>query len=280
MSSFSSRGPRAELRGTPDNYYITTVKKNPPLGPAPWTPVEASPEGPADRVLRHLADAAEPVTVPDLAAALGVHANTARSYLQELTRAGLVERGSIPSAGRGRPAHGYRPTIQGRSRARTGDPTFEEYQGLTGVFVQHLARTSSDPGPESQEIGRAWGAQLARNVDRLRPPAPSVVGDTPGAADEAAAEQVVDLLGDLGFTPVRGPEDLALTTCPLLELAIAHPEVVCQVHLGLVEGALEHYGASTTAAHLEPFSEPGACRLALLRVGATHDSPARSAHDR
>ncbi len=256
------------------------MKKNPPLGPAPWTPVEASPEGPADRVLRHLADAAEPVTVPDLAAALGVHANTVRSYLQELTRAGLVERGSIPSEGRGRPAHGYRPTVQGRSQVRTGDPTFEEYQGLTSVFVQHLSRTSSDPAQESQEIGRAWGAQLARNADHRRPVSRPAGGEAAEDADEAAAERVVDLLGNLGFTPVERPDDLALTTCPLLELATAHPEVVCQVHLGLVEGALEHYGASRTTAHLEPFIEPGACRLALTRAGTTPDSPPRSAHDR
>lgn len=255
------------------------MKNTPPLGPAPWTPVEAWPTGPADRLLRHLVEAAEPVTVPDLADALGVHGNTVRAHLQDLTTAGLVERERIPSEGRGRPAHGYRPTVQGRSQARSGDPTFEEYEGLTKVFVQHLSRTSDDPAQASQEIGRAWGAQLASTSDRRR-------GGAPPAGDEEASERVVDLLGDLGFTPVvnsdgrDGPDDVALTTCPLLALATAHPEVVCQVHLGLVEGALEHYGSTETTAHLAPFVEPGACRLALPRVGVPKDPHPGFAHDR
>jgi len=55
-----------------------------------------------------------------------------------------------------------------------------------------------------------------------------------------------------------------LTLCPLLEAAHKHPDVVCGVHLGIVRGALEEYGADPTGTDLLPFSEPGACRLELL----------------
>jgi predicted ArsR family transcriptional regulator len=55
-----------------------------------------------------------------------------------------------------------------------------------------------------------------------------------------------------------------LTRCPLLETAKEYPDVVCGVHLGIVRGALEEYGADDTHTDLEPFSEPGACRLELL----------------
>jgi predicted ArsR family transcriptional regulator len=64
-----------------------------------------------------------------------------------------------------------------------------------------------------------------------------------------------------------------LCRCPLLEAAHEHPEVVCGVHLGVVRGALEVLGADpdqTEHTTLQPFSEPGACRLDLLA------SPART----
>src|SRR5699024_8993743 len=62
-----------------------------------------------------------------------------------------------------------------------------------------------------------------------------------------------------------------LTRCPLLEAAHEHPDIVCGVHLGLVRGALEVFGDHAAESELEPFSEPGACRLHL------HDSTAATA---
>ena len=56
-----------------------------------------------------------------------------------------------------------------------------------------------------------------------------------------------------------------LTRCPLLEAAHKYPDVVCGVHLGLAEGALEEYGADPEGTELLPFAEPGACRLHLMR---------------
>jgi hypothetical protein len=35
------------------------------------------------------------------------------------------------------------------------------------------------------------------------------------------------------------------------------------VHLGLVRGALEEYGADPTGSDLVPFAEPGACLLVV-----------------
>ena len=49
-----------------------------------------------------------------------------------------------------------------------------------------------------------------------------------------------------------------LRTCPLLDAARLHPEVVCQVHLGLVAGALEAHREPSDGLRLAPFSRPGA----------------------
>ena len=78
---------------------------------------------------------------------------------------------------------------------------------------------------------------------------------------------MVELFDDLGFAPeadVRATS-VRLTRCPLLEAAHRYPDVVCGVHLGLTEGALEEYGAEPGDARLVPFAEPGACRLHLMR---------------
>ena len=56
---------------------------------------------------------------------------------------------------------------------------------------------------------------------------------------------------------------MRLTTCPFLDAAKRHPEVVCQIHLGIVRGALNRLGADADVAALQAFAEPGACLLGL-----------------
>ena len=62
---------------------------------------------------------------------------------------------------------------------------------------------------------------------------------------------------------------IRLRHCPFLELAEGYDQVVCAIHLGLMQGALTGLGAPVTATRLEPFAEPGAC-LAHLRYGVLH----------
>ena len=91
----------------------------------------------------------------------------------------------------------------------------------------------------------------------------------------AARREVVTLLEELGFAPSADARlgVVKLHRCPLLQAAHQNPEVVCGVHLGLVRGALDELGAAPDQSErtaLQPFSEPGACRLDLLpRRGST-----------
>jgi len=58
-------------------------------------------------------------------------------------------------------------------------------------------------------------------------------------------------LDELGFDPAVGSEDglatIAFTHCPYRELAEAHPELVCHLHRGLVEGFVEEHGGADVA---------------------------------
>lgn len=246
------------------------MKNNQRLGPAPWgTSGEQTDATPAERVLAAVGQRTAPVGTAELAAELGLHGNTVRTHLQDLVTLGLVARHTDPPAGRGRPAHRYEITDEGRAVPGPTDPAFAEYRGLTSAFASYLARTSEDPSREARAIGRVWGEQLSSaeetTADAGRGASPVVVADP--AAEPVAL--LTRLLTRLGFTPVLPDEGgpahpgIALRTCPLLDLAEEMPEVICQVHRGLVEGALGQYGAGGTVVDLVPFSEPGACRLLL-----------------
>jgi predicted ArsR family transcriptional regulator len=190
-----------------------------------------------------------PTALPELTEATGLHANTLREHLEALVNRGLVRRERSAPSGRGRPAWLYEAVDPSVGDAGT------EYAGLAAALAAHLHRTSTDPDRDAVEAGRAWGRDLAH---RAGPPS------APSAA--AARRKVVDILDDVGFAPRTDERATTahLTRCPLLETAKEYPDVVCGVHLGIVRGALEEYGADSARTQLLPFAEPGACRLALL----------------
>ncbi|HEY0696825.1 MAG TPA: hypothetical protein VGD43_03340, partial [Micromonospora sp.] len=123
----------------------------------------------------------------------------------------------------------------------------------------HLAATSADPGAEARSAGRQWGRYL---VDR---PAPF---DRPDAG--AVLTQVTAMFDRLGFRPEAGDGgEIRLHRCPFREIAERHPGVICALHLGLLEGALDELGGGPGASSLEPFVTPDLCVARL--AGPTVD---------
>ncbi|WP_298416367.1 helix-turn-helix domain-containing protein [Brevibacterium sp.] len=255
------------------------------LGPEPAVP-QAGLTPAVAFVHEHLASQAGAVTISALAAMTGLHQNTVREHLDQLVEAGAATKTKAASTGRGRPAWLYRAT----GSPRTGT---SEYLGLASVLAAHIDRTSANPREDGIAAGVDWGRDLAREAAEDRAAAESVPGDEadpvdaeaePGGAAASssafegisAAAETVTLLDELGFAPepvgadaspsVEAPTErrsYRLTRCPLLEAAHEHPDIVCGVHLGLVRGALEVFGDPAAESELEPFSEPGACRLHL-----------------
>ena len=217
------------------------------------TPEPSPAPGPAQRVLAALGQHGRPESVAELSAATGAHPNTVRTALSELHTAGLVHRSHVPTGGRGRPRHAYTLTTAGQ-HARPSGRAFREYRSLTEAFAAHLRARSDDAGADARAIGRRWGRSLS---EHQRDGVPA-----------AAEDRVTDLLAELGFGPAPDEHGIALRTCPLLDLATEMPEVICQVHQGLVEGALERSGAPTDGVRLLPFAEVGACRLHLSAAHA------------
>lgn len=219
------------------------VENTPPLGPLPDDPVPAGLSGARRTVLALLHERSAPTTLNELVELSGLHENTLRGHLDGLATEGLVRRERAAPEGRGRPAWLWSVVPGG---------VHSEYAGLAGTLAATLSRTSADPAGDARTAGKEWGRALA--ADRpLDPEAPDI----------GARAGTLRLLEGLGFGPEGPPERVRLTRCPLLEAARRHPEIVCHVHEGLVEGALETYGDQTTRTTLRPFSEPGACLLLL-----------------
>lgn len=197
------------------------------------------------RILAELADDG-PLATRELAGRVGLHVNTVRVHLNALVEAGLVVSEPLPPQGRGRPRIAY------RAAAAAGVEGGRRYRLLAEILTALVTRFGPDAAGKLEEVGEAWGHYL---IDTPPPFAELTDGE--------AVEKLVGLLAELGFQPQiddsgRGRRIL-MRPCPFLELARAHQNVVCAIHLSLMRGALAGLGARRQVTRLEPFVEPDLC---------------------
>lgn len=203
-----------------------------------------------------------PQSAADVARAIGLHVNTARAHLDALLREGLVQRMTEPLGGPGRPR-----TVYTSSGPVPGQRHFQLLaEILTGLV------SSLDDGPSlARDTGAAWGRHL---VDS---PPPSRKVDAP-----EALERLETMLTGLGFRPSTDQRDagveLLLRNCPFREIAQEHPDVICGLHLGLLQGALGELRAPLQATAILPFVTSHTC-VARLRSQSALQSPPAPATD-
>ncbi|HET7311171.1 MAG TPA: helix-turn-helix domain-containing protein [Mycobacteriales bacterium] len=194
------------------------------------------------------------LSAAEVADATGLHLNTARFHLDALVEEGLADRATEPRVEPGRPrilysAHG--PLPGPRSYA------------LLAEMLTGLVASLKDARPTAVEAGRAWGRHL---VERA---APSQRVD---AAE--AVNRLNSVLDAVGFQPevrnAKNGTEVRLHHCPFREVAEKHTDVVCALHLGLMQGALSELNAPIDATSLEPFVTPQLC-VARLKAGS--DAP-------
>lgn len=202
------------------------------------------------RVLDLLGAAAGPLGVQDVAERAGLHPNTARFHLDAVVNAGLATREPSPRETPGRPSMAYRATES------DGPGGQRRYRLLAEMLTSLIAGTMPEPGKAAAAAGREWGAYLTEQP----PPFQS-----PGAGE--AIEKLAGIMEELGFAPQAVTDGkqyrLCLHQCPFREVAQRHQDVVCSLHLGLMQGALARMRAPVTADRLEPFAEPSLCMAHL-----------------
>nr|WP_314840775.1 helix-turn-helix domain-containing protein [uncultured Microbacterium sp.] len=172
------------------------------------------------------------LTLGELSAATGLHANTVREHLQRLVEGGYVVQASEHRTTRGRPRTLY--------SAATG----------TGDASSPIARNKAKAAAERGDLLR-----------RVLPASASALGRDATYQLDALIEH----LEESGFEPVIDDVQLTvdLSPCPH---AAGRPEdrpMLCTVHLGLMQGVLTEAGGPLAAGAVRTSEIPAECTVQL-----------------
>jgi len=204
------------------------------------------------RVLEVLQDTGAQLGVNDVAARLSLHPNTVRFHLEALVTSGLVDSEAEERDLPGRPRTLYSANANSASAGR------RSYRLLAEILASSMAAQTSHPREVAINAGQEWGRYLGEG------PRPFKRVD----ADEAT-RCLVSAMEDIGFAPeavTKGRRrQVLLNRCPFREVAQEHPEVVCSIHLGLMNGLLAELDAPLEVDRLDPFVEPSHCVASLSR---------------
>ena len=206
-------------------------------------------------ILHLLQGTDEPLVIADIAAAVGLHANTAREHLDRLIEAGFVVSEPEVRASRGRPRLRYRAV----ERAAAATLDVRARAQLAKLLVSGYGKAMRSPTESARQAGEQWALALV---------AAGAEPERDLSEEDAGRAQFVALathFEDLGFDP-DVDEDAAvvhLRRCPFADLARERTDVVCSVHLGLAQGVLANVPGPIRATGLDPFVGPRHCVLHL-----------------
>lgn len=195
------------------------------------------------RIADLLLAAQGPMTVQEMASATSLHVNTVREHLEHLMGDGAAERSTVTSGRPGRPQVIYTASGSGPDVGR------RSYHEMARLLAEHLVATVDSPGATAREIGAQWGRAMA--------------AETTGATPGDAADELVRVLSTAGFAPAVEDGLIAAHNCPFRELAEQHPELVCTLHQGMMDGYLGARGVEGVRTSLTPFARPGVCEVHL-----------------
>lgn len=214
-----------------------------------------------------LARSPRPLATAEIAATLGLHANTVRPQLEKMREVGLLEVEVDGRGGVGRPQHRY---------ALAPDaPSLGLEPALFPLATRVLLRVAASAG-----LGAAEAIEAAREL-ALSDPA-TVMSTAPSGSAGSCVDLVTHQLAELGFDPAlvsTGPggtgqndqndeRDVTEVTvmfghCPFRELAEANPELICGLHQGLVE-AMVATSRSGAGCRFRSLVDRNPCQVDLL----------------
>ena len=210
------------------------------------------------RILRALREAGGPVGIAHLTAATGLSAGSVRFHLANLLREGSA-RSIHPQT---HPRRG-RPVVEYEALPTDPADPAAAYRTLAALLGRELSRSRRPRA--AFDAGRHWAEEAS-----LLP--------LTQATDLNALDAVTRLFRDGGFAPAMGEDrhTVELHECPYFELATELPGVVCAVHHGLTEGALQQAGVAARVRVVPVLDGSGPCLVHILNVPEdppTADSP-------
>jgi predicted ArsR family transcriptional regulator len=203
--------------------------------------------GTRERILGLLLHAPGPISIPALAAQLGISRNATHQHVNALERDGLIERAAQIST-RGRPSQGFQ-------LSPAGEALFpRQYALLARKLIGELARLL---GPDALPGAMArMGEELAREL------APRMA-----EGGEVTVGAIAALMRDLGYEAhlaEDGDDQVEAHNCVFHDLAMRDP-AICAVDLALL-GTL----SGRSVAHLSCMARgERSCRFAFGEKKAT-----------
>ena len=189
---------------------------------------------------RYIADAERPVDVAELTEHLGHHHNAIRQHLAKLVEADLVSEATAPRAGRGRPRLVYAVEPSAESRWGVTGP----YERLT-LLLTGIIRSGDSPVDLGRRAGRRVRVATSDSTDPV--------------------SSFMDPMRRHGFEPTatrRGDQiDIVLGACPFETTAMADPDTVCGLHLGLEVGSADSLDGLVVDELIPRDPRRGTCRL-------------------
>jgi len=179
-------------------------------------------------------------TIAELQEATDLHPNTIREHLTRLITDGYVV------------AEKEHRTTRGRPRVL--------YSAADGAITSSAVQ-------KRKVREAAYRGDLMRRVLTM---------DVPDVLETDAVHQLdalVEELEDEGFDPIVDERALTvdLTPCAHAEAQASHREVLCSVHLSLLQGVLTEAGGPLAVDGMRSSCDPSVCIIQLLHAKTTHD---------
>ena len=191
-------------------------------------------------IFRHVMDSADPVSVAELTDEFGLNHNAVRQHLAKLVDVGLVSETTESREGPGRPRLLYSVGPHAESRWGAVGP----YERLS-LMLSEMVRTGDSPVDVGRRVGRRYGPD-------------SNLRDDP-------VVQLTNQMALHGFDPtvkVTGRRvELVLHSCPFATTALADPDTICNLHLGIAQGVAERLGSVVVDELIPRDPRRAMCRL-------------------
>ena len=178
----------------------------------------------------------------ELASRMTLHVTTVRFHLDALCDEGTIERTRINRDGVGRPRTGYR-AVEERL----------DYRILAEILAMELGETVETRARRAQRAGQQWAGRIADSQGEAVAAQDGTDAAEVGDPLDRGAVLATEVFNRMGFGPELAAESepsaslsadseqvlgrervIRLHACPVRDLARAHPEVGCGVHLGLL----------------------------------------------
>ncbi|MCU0267809.1 MAG: helix-turn-helix domain-containing protein [Acidimicrobiales bacterium] len=166
-----------------------------------------------------------PLTTGEIAEILDLHVNTVRPHLERMREVGLLAVDTEARGGVGRPQHRYQLAADAPSLGVEPSP----FPTLARMLLAAAAAAGLERD-DMVQAGRVQGRDDAAHWPR----------------DTEALDALIVEQARLGFDPTVVEDDrgavMAFAHCPFRQLAERHPDLVCGLHCGLVEGLVGSFG--------------------------------------